>query len=104
MKLHLSLVEEFGPHLADGAEASKFRHTRIEPYVSICDEIELDFTEVRNANSSFVNALLAAVFEHHGEAVIQKFLFKGCNPLLRVLVEGAIDIGLQKSEARARRQ
>ena len=101
MKHHLSLAEDFGPRLADGAEASQYRHARIEPYVAICDEMELDFTGVRSANSSFVNALLAAIFEHHGEAALQKFVFKGCNPLVRVLVEGAIDLGLQKAEGRA---
>lgn len=102
MKHHLSLAEDFGPRLADGAEASKYRHSRIEPYVAICDQIELDFTGIRNANSSFVNALLAAIFEQHGESVLQKFVFKGCNPLVRVLVEGAIDLGLQKCEGRIR--
>ena len=101
MKHHLSLAEDFGPRLADGAEASAYRHSRIEPYVAICDEIEVDFTGIRTANSSFVNALLTSIFEHHGEAALSKFVFKGCNPLVRVLVEGAIDLGLQKAENRA---
>ena len=53
------------------------------------------------ANSSFVNALVAALLEQHGEAVLTKLVFKGCNPVVRVLVEGAIDLGLQKSEERS---
>lgn len=102
MKYHLSLAEDFGPRLADGAEASAYRHTRIDPYVGLCEEMVFDFTGVRTANSSFVNALLAALLEHHGESVLAKIIFKGCNPVLRVLVEGAIDLGLQKAERRER--
>ncbi len=101
MKHHLSLAEDFGPRLADGAEASKYRHARIDPYVAICEEVTLDFTGVRTANSSFVNALLATLLEQHGEAVLAKLVFKGCNPVVRVLVEGAIDLGLQKSDERS---
>jgi hypothetical protein len=102
MKYQLSLAEDFGPRLADGAEASKYRHTRIDPYVAICEEMVLDFTGVRTANSSFVNALVTALLEHHGEVVLSKLVFKGCNPVVRVLVEGAIDLGLQKVEGRTR--
>lgn len=99
MKYHLLLAEDFGPRLADGAEASKYRLTRLDPYVAMCEEMVLDFTGVRTANSSFVNALVAALLEHHGDAVLSKLVFKGCSPLVRVLVEGAIDLGLQKAEA-----
>lgn len=97
MKHRLSLVEDFGPLLADGSEASKYRHTRIEPQLEKGDEIEVDFTGIRNANSSFVNALLAAPLERHGKTVLERLMFKGCNPLIRVLVEGAIDLGLAKN-------
>jgi hypothetical protein len=100
MKLELSLVEEFGPHLADGERAAGFRSGRIEPYVDLCEEIVLDFTGVRNANSSFVNALVAGMVEQHGERVLDRLVFKGCNPVIRVLVETAIDLGLRKIQGR----
>ena len=102
MKLELNLLKELGPHLADGEAAAAFRRSRIEPYVSICPEITIDFTGVRNANSSFMNALIAGVVEQHGEAVLERLIFKGCNPLLRVLAEAAIDLGLQKIADRVR--
>ena len=73
---------------------------RIEPYVDLCEEIVLDFTGVRTANSSFVNALVAGLVEQHGERVLQLVIFKGCNPVLRVLVDAAIDLGLQKIDGR----
>ncbi len=100
MKLELSLAEEFGPHLADGARAVEFRQRRIEPYVGLSREIVLDFSGVRNANSSFVNALVAGLVEQHGEGVLDHLVFKGCNPVIRVLAEAAIDLGLRKIEGR----
>lgn len=98
MELHLAA--EFGAHLADGEAAARFRLMRIEPYISLCKEITLDFTGVRNANSSFMNALISGVIEQHGEVILDQLIFKGCNPTLRVLAEAAIDLGLQKIQDR----
>ncbi|MDP1586869.1 MAG: STAS-like domain-containing protein [Prosthecobacter sp.] len=96
MKMELNLAEEFGPRLADGEQAAEFRLGRIDPYVGICDEMVLDFTGIRNANSSFINALLAGAIEQHGEGILQRMVFKGCNPVVKVLVESAISLGLDK--------
>ncbi len=93
MKLELKLAEEFGPRLSDGERAAEFRTGRIDPYAGICEEMVLDFTGVRNANSSFVNALVAGIIEHHGIEVLDRLVFKGCNPVIRVLVESAISLG-----------
>jgi len=98
--MELQLAKELGAHLADGEVAASFRLSRIQPYVSIYEEITLDFTGVRNANSSFMNALIAGVVEQHGEAVLERMTFKGCNPLIRVLAEAAIDLGVQKIDGR----
>ncbi len=62
----------------------------------------LDFTGVRHGNSSFVNALLTGLIEEHGEALLERMTFRGCNPLLRVLVEGAIALGIGKHDRRAK--
>jgi hypothetical protein len=100
MRIEIDLSDEFGAHLANGVLAAEYRRTRIEPYVDLYQEIILDFTKVRNANSSFVNALIAGIVEQHGKKVLEKLTFKGCNPVVRVLVEGAINLGLQKSAGR----
>ena len=100
MKQELSLSGEFGTHLADGAAAAAFRMSRIEPYVGMCSEVVLDFSGVRHANSSFINAMIAGLVEQHGRDVLKVLVFKGCNPVVRVLVEGAIALGLQKIEGR----
>jgi len=71
--------------------------TRNRPF---CEKVVIDFTDVRTANSSFVNALIAGVVERHGRDVPKILVFKGCNPVIRVLVDGAIALGLQKTEGR----
>ena len=96
MKLEINLVEEFGTGLADGALAAEFRMGRLDPYADICQEISLDFTGVRNANSSFVNALVSGFIEQHGSKGLSLLVFCGCNPVVRVLVESAITLGLEK--------
>ena len=98
--LHFSIGTDLGTHLADGAEAAEYRRGRIDPYVDLCTEIVLDFTGVRMANSSFMNALVAGLIEQHGEAILERVLFKGCNPVVEVLVNAAIDLGLQKIDGR----
>ncbi len=95
MKLDLQIVDDFGPRLADGYKAAEFRAGRVDPYMDICERITLDFTGVRTANSSFVNALVAGAIEQHGARVLDILAFKGCSPSIRVLVESAICIGMQ---------
>ncbi len=98
MKMELPISEDFGSHLADGSLASEYRIRRIEPYLDLGAEITIDFTHVRTANSSFVNALITPLIEQHGEQLLKQLVFEGCAPLVRVLVEGAIDLGLEKRE------
>jgi hypothetical protein len=100
MTQELKIAEELGTHLADGARAVAYRRVRIDPHVAMNTEIVLYFTGVRITNSSFMNALIAGVVEQHGEAVLERMTFKGCNPLIRVLAEAAIDLGVQKIDGR----
>jgi hypothetical protein len=96
----IAIRDEFGSHLADGSASASFRVGRIDPYVDISSEIILDFTGVRNANSSFINALVAGLVEQHGMKVLQKTVFKGCIPPIRVLIEAAVDLGVTKINGR----
>jgi len=96
MKHTVHLAEEFGPRLSDGEDAYAFRMNSLDRYVSMCDQITLDFTGVRIANSSFVNALVSGLITDHREEVLEKLVFKGCLPTVRVLVEAGIDLGLSK--------
>ncbi|MBJ7390703.1 MAG: STAS-like domain-containing protein [Chthoniobacterales bacterium] len=96
----VSIAEEFGTIAANGEAAIAFRNRNIDPYLSFCDNIVIDFSGVRSANSSFVNALVTGLVEDGGEAVLSKLVFKGCNPMLQVLVESAVHLGLCKREER----
>lgn len=100
MKLELKLAQDIGRQLSDGYQAAEYRRARIEPYISMCEKIVLDFTDVRNANSSFVNSLIAGTIEQHGDGVLKTLVFKGCNPAIQVLVEGAVYLGTSKISGR----
>jgi hypothetical protein len=43
-----------------------------------------------------IHALVAGMVEQHGVSVLQKVVFKGCNPPIQVLVEAAVDLGVSK--------
>lgn len=98
MTHEIHLREEFGSHLSDGNEAYAFRIASIDPYLGLesCDRLVLDFTGVRLANSSFMNALVSGLFEQHGEGALRKLVFRGCLPHLQSLVEAAVALGLMK--------
>ena len=99
MIFHIAQV--LGAHLADGSAAAAFQHSRIEPLLQVPGEdIILDFSGVRNSNSSFMNALLSGLIEKHGEPALERLLFKGCNPVITVMVESAIELGIQKHSRR----
>ena len=100
MNLTIAIRDEFGSHLADGTAAADFRMRHIDPHVDTYTEITRDFTGVRHANSSFVNALVAGLVEQHGVKVLEKTVFKGCNPPIQVLVEAAVDLGASKINGR----
>lgn len=101
MTILLSLAGDFGAHLANGEDAAEYRASKIDPILNDCDELILDFTGVRSGNSSFMNALISGIVENNGEEIIRKIVFKGCNPVLRVLVESALDLGVQKLARKA---
>ena len=98
----IMLSEAFGRVAADGSAALAFRRQKIDRHLLVSERIVIDFTGVRSANSSFMNALLTGLFEDNGEVLLSKFVFKGCNPTVRVLVESAIHLGLCKHEERQR--
>ena len=50
--------------------------------------------------NQFINALVAGLVEQHGVKVLQKTVFKGCNPPIQVLIEAAVDLGASKINGR----
>ena len=95
MTLHVQLSKEFGNFLADGEKAAAFRYRQIDPFVHSHDQIVLDFEGVRNVNSSFANALIANLVSQSPE-VLKKLHFPNCNPRVRVSVESALALGMER--------
>lgn len=98
----IHLRDEFGPRLSDGSEAYRFRVANIDPYLNLpdCDKVVIDFTGIRNANSSFINALVSGLIEQHGAGTLGKLVFKGCLPTIQVLIQSAVDLGMLKHTER----
>lgn len=94
------LADDCGTILADGSKALEYRHRQIDPYLDLCEKVILDFSGVRSANSSFMNALISGLLEQHGEQVLGKLVFKSCKPAIAVLVEAAIELGISKSDGK----
>ncbi len=102
MNKTIQLADEFGNRLSDGSEAYRFRVSKIDAYVSLdaCDQVVMDFTGIRSANSSFVNALISGLIEQRGAEALGKLVFKGCLPTIQVLVQSAVDLGMTKHAER----
>ena len=100
MNLVISLATEFGRFCADGEAAARFRFERVDPYVESSEQISFDFADVRNMSSSFCNALLANLVSQHGSAVLSKVRFLNCRPNVRVMVESAIQLGMERCAER----
>jgi hypothetical protein len=77
--------------------AIRFRQVHIEPLLIGEGEIEIDFSEVRSTNSSFCNALVANLIELHPEA-LERICFSNCRPAIRLMIESAIELGLERLE------
>lgn len=95
MNLHIQLSDEFGDFLADGEVAAAFRYRRIDPFVHSHERILLDFQGIRSMNSSFANALIANLVSQSPE-VFPKLHFANCNPRIRVTIETALALGMER--------
>jgi len=101
VNLNVELFQEFGSFCANGEKAAAFRFTRIEPFLDSHDRIILDFAGVHNVNSSFANALVANLISQHTAETAKKLHFVNCNARVRVSIEAAIAIGLQRLRERS---
>ncbi|MBC7924657.1 MAG: STAS-like domain-containing protein [Bryobacteraceae bacterium] len=103
MSKDLKLADTFGSFLAEGALAAAYRLEHIEPFFHAYGELVLDFTGVRNINSSFANALIVPLFELHGDEALKKLRFHGCNAVVRVMIESALTLGVERIQKSGKR-
>lgn len=98
MTREIRMADFFGSFLAEGAKAAAFRMREVEPALGVYQEIVLDFAGVHNLNSSFANTLIAPLIEAQGEGVLLQIRFRNCNPVVRVMIEGALTLGLERMQ------
>ena len=103
MSRELTLSTTFGTFLAEGALAAAYRMKEIEPFFHAYDEIVLDFSGVRNMNSSFANTLVAPLIEQHGSEALAKLKFRNCNPVVRVMIESALTLGIERANEQGKK-
>ena len=97
MNLTVSVLAEFGTFCADGEAAARFREVRIDPYIGVADVIELDFSGVRNTNTSFCNALVGNLVIQNGPTVLRHLRLANCRENVKTLLCAAVELGLTKS-------
>lgn len=104
MGTKFQMSERFGTFPAEGAIAAQFRITEVQSAYDLRGLVVFDFTGVRNINASFTNALLVPLIERHGEAALKKLKFHGCNPVVRLMIEGALSLGLERAASHRNRE
>jgi hypothetical protein len=94
MTLNIGICSEFGSFCADGEAAERFREARVDPFVGTAESIVLDFAGVRNANTSFCNALVANFVIRHGPDALAQLRFTNCRGHVKTLLCAALDLGV----------
>lgn len=102
MKLTIRIRDDFGPFCADGEAAAEFRFRRVDPYASAAETIEFDFEGVRNANSSFCNALIANLVAKNSEEIIQRLRFCNCRENVKIMIQAALALGVSRARERGK--
>jgi hypothetical protein len=98
MNHELHLAEDLGTYLAEGARAAQYRLRAIEPFFEVYDTFVLDFSGVRGVNSSFANALIVPLFAQHGPETLRKLRFRHCSPVVKLMMEGALALGMEAAQ------
>jgi hypothetical protein len=99
MKHELNFAQDLGTYLVEGARAAEYRLRAIEPVFGVYETFVLDFLGVRAVNSSFANALIVPLFAQHGVAVLKKLRFRHCSPLVKLMLESALKLGMEVAQS-----
>ena len=100
MIVKLQVFDLFGAFCVDAALATQIRSERVDIFLDAADQIIFDFEGVRNMNSSFCNALIANLVARHPE-FLARIKFANCRSNLKVLIQSAVDLGLERVQNQA---
>ncbi len=100
MIVKLQVFDLFGAFCVDAALATQVRSERVDIFLDAADQIIFDFEGVRNMNSSFCNALIANLLARYPEC-LSRIKFANCRSNLKVLIQSAVDLGLERVQNQA---
>ncbi len=93
--MSISILDKAGDFAEDKDAAASIRAGSIEPALEAGRNITLDFTGVRLTTQSFIHALVSSSLRKHGVSTLERLEFKGCNKLVRGIVETVVQYSLE---------
>ncbi len=92
-------LPEGGAFFADARHALDLRQTVEARILDGEERIELDFTGVRNATQSWMNAFIGNLVLVYGRELANRVVFKGCNDTLKALIKFVYGDAMGRREA-----
>jgi hypothetical protein len=96
--MRISIADHAGAFAEDKDAAAQIRTRSIEPALHVSKQVTLDFTGVRLTTQSFIHALISSPLRTFGESTLKLLEFKGCNKLVRGIVETVVQYSLESLE------
>lgn len=97
----LKMSAVFGDFCADGGSAVEFINSSICPVLSSGATLTLDFSEVRNMNSSFSNAMFGNLARFFGESLLTQLNIVNANDSLKREISYALKQGFNSRPPKA---
>ncbi len=93
--MYIKINDICGSFAENKDEAKKIREDFIKKLLPFNEIIILDFIDVDSSTQSFIHALISEVFQNHGESVLKRIHFKGCNKAIQSLITTVINYSLE---------
>jgi len=97
MKRIIRMSDQFGTFCASGKQALDFLRETVMPILSEGNEVIFDFQNIRQANSSFANALFANLVVRYGQDIVGKIKIRHCPPYVQTLISAGLEMGIKQS-------
>ncbi len=94
--INIKLYKDFGEFCSDGNIATNYLNRNILPMIHKNKKLTIDFTNIRNMNSSFANALFANLIVLEGVEVLNNIKFTNYNDNIKVMISSALNLGKKK--------
>ena len=82
----ITLFNRTGPYAENKDVARDIRVAELMPELEKNESIVIDFHGIQTATQSFVHALLSEAIRRFGVVVIDKIIFKDCDPSVQQII------------------